>query len=139
MVKTYHDGLLIVGDAASQVKPTTGGGVVMGLHCAKIAGETAYEAIKHGDFSASFLSRYQVRWRKAIGFDMAVMRQIRLMFNRLPDNKLDKIIDLCSQWRLDEKLQRVKDIDFQGKALLPIVKSPSTWILAFYSFLASMM
>jgi len=138
LAKTYHDGLLIVGDAASQVKPTTGGGVIMGLNCAKIAGETAYEAIKHGDSSASFLSRYQRRWQKAIGFDMAVMRQMRLMLNRLPDRRLDKIIALCSQLRLNEDLRHVKDMDFQGKGILPIFKSPAAWAVATYSILLSL-
>jgi len=76
--KTYRNGFLAVGDAASQVKPTTGGGVIMGLTCAKIAGETAYQALQQNDFSEGFLSRYQQRWQKTIGFDMAVMRQIRL-------------------------------------------------------------
>jgi geranylgeranyl reductase family protein len=139
IAKTYHNGLLIVGDVASQVKPTTGGGVVMGLTCAKIAGETAYQAIQHGDCSENFLSLYQHRWKKAIGFDMAVMRQIRLMLNRLSDDELDKIISMCSELHVDETLQRIRDIDFQGKALLPIFKSPNTWIVAFYSFLASIM
>ena len=137
MAKTYYNGLLIVGDAASHVKPTTGGGVIMGLNCAKIAGETAYQAIKHGDCSENFLSLYQQRWRKAIGFDMAVMRQIRLMLNRLSDDKLDKLISLCSELHVDETLQEVKDIDFQGRALLPVFKSPNIWILVFYFFLAS--
>ena len=39
--KTYANGFLAVGDCASQVKPTTGGGVIFGLTCAKIAAETA--------------------------------------------------------------------------------------------------
>jgi flavin-dependent dehydrogenase len=128
-----------VGDAASQVKPTTGGGVVMGLNCAKIAGKTAYQAIKHEDYSENFLSLYQQKWHKAIGFDMTVMRQIRLMLNRLSDDKLDKLISLCSELHMDEKLQKVKDIDFQGKALLPVFKSPNIWTVAFYFFLASIM
>jgi digeranylgeranylglycerophospholipid reductase len=139
IAKTYYDGLLIVGDAASQVKPTTGGGVVMGLNCAKIAGETAFQAIQHGDCSENFLSSYQHRWKKIIGFDMAVMRQIRLMLNRLSNHELDKLINLCSELHVDETLRRVKDIDFQGKALLPILKNPNAWIVAFYSFLASIM
>ena len=138
LAKTYHDGLLIVGDVASQVKPTTGGGVVMGLNCAKIAGETAYEAVKHGDNSAGFLSRYQRRWQKAIGFDMAVMRQMRLMLNRLPDHRFDKIIALCSQLRLNEDLKRVQEIDFQGKGIMPIFKSPAAWTVAIYSILSSL-
>ncbi len=137
--KTYHNGFLAVGDVASQVKPTTGGGVIMGLTCAKIAGETAYEAKQENDFSESFLSRYQQRWQQAIGFDMAVMRRVRLMLNRLSDRKLDKIIELCSELNLNEAFQRIRDIDFQGKALLPIFKSPNAWIVAFYFFLASIM
>jgi len=139
IAKSYHNGLLIVGDAASQVKPTTGGGIIMGMTCAKIAGETAFQAIQHGDCSENLLSLYQRRWQKAIGFDMAVMRQIRLMLNRLSDDKLDKIICMCSELHVDETLQRIRDIDFQGKALLPIFKSPNTWIVTFYSFLASIM
>jgi len=138
IAKTYHNGLLIVGDAASQVKPTTGGGVIMGLNCAKIAGETAYQAIKHGDCSEIFLSLYQKRWKKAMGFDMAVMRQIRLMLNRLPDRRLDEIVVLCSQLRLNEDLKRVRDIDFQGKGIMPIFKSPAAWAVVFYAILSSL-
>ena len=137
MTKTYYNGLLIVGDAASHVKPTTGGGVIMGLNCAKIAAETAYQAIKHEDCSEDFLSLYQRNWQKAIGFDMAVMRRIRLMLNRLSDDKLDKIISLCSKLNMNEVLQEVKDVDFQGRALFPIFKSPKVWILLIYFFLAS--
>jgi len=138
IAKTYHNGLLVVGDAASQVKPTTGGGVIMGLTCAKIAGETAYQAVLNDDFSENFLSRYQQRWQKAIGFDMAVMRQMRLMLNRLSDRRLDKIIALCSQLHLSEDLKRVREIDFQGKGIMSIFKSPAAWTVALYSILSSL-
>jgi len=136
--KTYFNGLLVVGDAASQVKPTTGGGVVMGLTCAKMAAETACEAIRHGDYSEGFLSEYQRRWQKAIGFDMAFMRQIRLMLDRLPDRRLDKIIALCTQLHLDRDLKRVRDIDFQGRGIMPIFKSPAAWTVGLYSILSSL-
>jgi len=136
--KTYHNGFLAVGDAASQVKPTTGGGVIMSLTCAKIAAETAYQAIQQNDFSENFLSKYQQRWQQVIGFDMAVMRRIRLMLNRLSDQRLDRIISLCSQWHLDEELQKVRDIDFQGKALMPLLKSPAAWTVTLYLLFASL-
>jgi flavin-dependent dehydrogenase len=138
LTKTYHSGLLVVGDAGSQVKPTTGGGVVMGLTCAKIAGETAYHAVQCGDYSENFLSIYQQRWKKTLGFDMAVMRQIRLMLNRLPDSRLEKIISLCSQLHLDADLKRVKEIDFQGKGITSIFKSPAAWTIALYSIASSL-
>ena len=46
--RTYGNGFLACGDCASQVKPTTGGGVIFGLTCAKIAAQTASEALQTG-------------------------------------------------------------------------------------------
>jgi digeranylgeranylglycerophospholipid reductase len=135
---TYQGGFLAVGDVASQVKPTTGGGVVMGITCARIAGETAAQAVQQRDFSASYLSSYQKRWKQAIGFDMNAMRQIRLMLNRLSDKRLDSIVRLCSQLHVDEKLQDLDDIDFQGKAVLQLLKSPGAWTILMYSLLSSL-
>jgi len=136
--KTYHNRLLVVGDAASHVKPTTGGGIIMGLTCARIAGETAVEALQHNSLSEGFLSRYQEKWRQAIGFDMAVMRRMRLMLNRLSDKKLDNTISLCSQFRLGHELQKLEDIDFQGKAILQLLRKPGALAVALYSLVSSL-
>jgi len=136
--KTYSNGLLIVGDAASQVKPTTGGGVIFGLLCSKIAGEVAYEAIKTNDFSESFLSRYQSRWKVEIGFDLTVMCQIRKLLNRLSDKQLDKIISLCSTLGVDRILEEVGDLDFQGKSLIRMVRHPGVLVVALYLLFSSL-
>jgi geranylgeranyl reductase family protein len=135
---SYYDGLLIAGDAASQVKPTTGGGIVMGLNCAQIASETAYESIKQDDTSAAFLSKYQKRWQKMMGFDMVVMLRMRLLLNRLSDHQLDKIITLSSQLGLDKSLTQVGDIDFQGRGIQPLFKSPAAWAIAMYATISSL-
>jgi len=136
--KTYWNGLLVVGDAASQVKPTTGGGIVFGLLCSKIAGEVACNALKSNNFSAGFLSRYQSQWRKLIGFDLMAMRQVRKMLNRLPDEKIDKIIGLCSKLGVNETLEEVGDLDFQGKSLIRVIQRPTALIIALYSVLSSL-
>jgi flavin-dependent dehydrogenase len=138
LTPSYHDGLLIVGDAASQVKPTTGGGIVIGLNCAKIAGEVAYEALKQGDTSAAFLSIYQKRWQEKIDFDMAVMRRMRLVLNRLSDSQLDRIVAMSSQLGLDKSLTRISDIDFQGKGMQPLFRSPAAWTIALYMIISSL-
>jgi len=137
--QTYSSGLLIVGDAASQVKPTTGGGIVSGLLCSKIAGEVAYESLRNGDFSEAFLSRYQSRWRELIGFDLAVMLKMRKMLNRLPDEKIDKLISLCTKLGMDQILQEVGDLDFEGRSLVRMARYPTTLVIAFYSILSSLL
>jgi len=136
--KTYGNGFLVVGDAASQVKPTTGGGIIFGSLCSKIAGEVAYEALKSNDFSKGFLSQYQSRWRELIGFDLAAMRRVRKLLNRLPDDKVDKLIDLCSKFEVNKILEEVGDLDFQGKSLVRVVQHTSALIAALYFVFSSL-
>jgi digeranylgeranylglycerophospholipid reductase len=124
--KTYSDGFLAVGDAASQVKPTTGGGVIFGITCAKLAGEVAYEAVKTQDFSEAFLSRYQSRWKRLVGFDLAAMLRMRRMLDSLSDSRIDGMLVLCSRLGVDSVLEKVGDLDFQGRTLIPMIKYPST-------------
>jgi len=130
--KTYGNGLLIVGDAASQVKPTTGGGVVFGMICAKTAGEVAYEALKRGNFSESFLSRYEKLWKIKIGFELSTMLRLRKMLNRLSDRKIDKILQLCADLGLESVLEEVGDIDLQGRTLLRLFQKPKALLPILY-------
>ena len=136
--KTYSNGLLIVGDAASQVKPTTGGGVIFGLLCSGIAGKVAYEALQNHDFSEAFLSHYQLRWKQRIGFDLAAMGQIRNLLNRLSDDKIDKIVDLCERLGMDAVLEEVGDLDFQGASLIRMIRRPSTVVITLYSIFSAL-
>ena len=136
--KTYSNGLLIVGDAASQVKPTTGGGIIFGLLCSKMAGEVAYQGVKNRDYSENSLSRYQSRWKKAAGFDMMVMRRARKLLNHLTDEKIDKIIKLCAKLGIDKSLEEVRDLDFQGKLLIRLIRHPAMSIAALYFLLSSL-
>jgi len=136
--KTYGHNLLIVGDAASQVKPSTGGGIITGLSCAKIAGEIAFAALQHGDFSENFLSQYEERWRKAIGFQLNLLLKLRKMFNRLSDRKIDQIIELCQRFNVGECLSKVEDVDFLKKTLPSLMKNPQIFTVATYFFLSSL-
>lgn len=132
--KTYADGFLAVGDVASQVKPTTGGGVIMGLTCAQVAGEVAAHAVEADDFSGGLLRVYEARWRQKIEFDMKAMLFARKLLNRLSDREIDKLFNIAAKLRLNETLAHVKDVDFQGNALLRIVKSPSAVATLAYLF-----
>jgi len=130
--KTYANGFLVVGDAASQVKPTTGGGIIFGLLCARIAGKVAHEAIENRDFSEKFLSRYQFEWRKLMGFDLAMMLRLRKAVNRLSDDKLDKIINLCTKLEINKVLEETGDADFMGRSLIRMLPNPATLTTALY-------
>lgn len=135
--KTYVQGFLAVGDVASQVKPTTGGGVIMGLTCARIAGEVAARAIREGDFSADLLKQYETRWRQQLGFDMKAMLFARKLLNRLSDREIDKLFSVAMKLRLDEALIHVKNLDFQGMEAVKLAIRPSAlFTLAYFFFSA---
>ncbi len=134
IAKTYSNGFLAVGDAASQVKPTTGGGVIFSLTCARIAAEVACEAVKRNDLSAERLRLYQERCRDALGFDVRVMLKARKVLGAFSDEKLDKALQYASKMGLDKALRNVEEIDFQGRTLLAVLKKPAVWASLVYFF-----
>jgi len=136
--RTYHQGLLVVGDAASQVKPTTGGGVIFGLLCSKIAGEVVSEAIRNNDFSERFLSCYEKRWKALIGFELSLMRRLRIMLSSLSDKRIDRIIELCARLEIDRVLKKHGDLDFEGSSLIHMLSHPATFVLSFYFIFSSL-
>ncbi|MEM2688699.1 MAG: NAD(P)/FAD-dependent oxidoreductase [Candidatus Bathyarchaeia archaeon] len=134
-VKAYSNGFIAVGDAAAQVKPTTGGGVIFGLNCAKIAADVAAEALGKNDYTSTFLRLYQQRFTKLLGFDIKVMKVARKMLDKLPDKKLDKIIDFCKKIQLDLDLLGLKEVDFQGRTFLKTWNKPRVLATLAYSSL----
>jgi digeranylgeranylglycerophospholipid reductase len=123
--RAYTDGFLAVGDCASQVKPTTGGGVIFGLTCAKIAAETASEAVKQGDVSSNTLQVYQKRCSDLLSFDFNVMLRLRKFLNSLSDDKVDEMLRVCGRLGVDKAFSSEDEIDFQGKMMLKAMGKPS--------------
>ena len=125
--KTYTDGLLLVGDVAGQVKPTTGGGVVLGGMCAVMAAEVAAAAIDAGDTSARFLRRYEERWRGALGREFSTMLGARKFVNKISDENIDRIFDSLKSSGLEPTLERFVeegDMDVQSGVLRKALTHP---------------
>jgi digeranylgeranylglycerophospholipid reductase len=134
--KACTNGFLAVGDCASQVKPTTGGGVIFGLTCAKIVAQSVSEAIHRGDFSDYSLQAYQKRCSDLLGFDFSVMLRLRRFLNSFSDEKVDEILRVCGMLGLDEALRNEDEIDFQGKMLIKSLWKPSVLAtLAYFALL----
>jgi digeranylgeranylglycerophospholipid reductase len=133
--RAFGNGFLAVGDVASQVKPTTGGGMILGMNCARIAAEVANEAFDRNDFSAKYLGEYERRCDEFSGFDMRVMLRIRKMLNRLSDERLDDLIGFCSRFRIDEAFRNVDDLVLQARGFLRAAHSPQMFaVLAYFFF-----
>jgi digeranylgeranylglycerophospholipid reductase len=82
------DGLMVVGDAARQVDPLTGGGIINAMTAGKIAAMVAVEAVAAGDSTAAFLSRYEAGWQQAGG--RKNQRNYRLRTKFSPEQRVDE-------------------------------------------------
>lgn len=122
--KTYADGLLLVGDVAGHSKPTTGGGLITGGLCAKLAAETAVRALESGDVSMRTLRNFQKAWKRVLGAEYQAMKLARKVYNLLTDKVRDSIFRAIGSSDLRELIEEVGDMDFQRRTLLAIMKSP---------------
>ena len=120
--RTFGDRFLVVGDAAGQVKPTTGGGVILGGICASIAGKIASEAVACEDCSTSFLGRYETLWKDEIGKDFRSMLLARKVMNRLSDRAIDKLFNIVIKEDLQGLFSAEGDIDFQSSVILKMLR-----------------
>ena len=110
--------ILAVGDAAGQVKTTTGGGVFYGLLGAEVAVETACRAFERGDFSAAFLSRYEREWTRRIGSEQRIGLLFRRIGSMLSDRQIDAIFRTLRVTGLSARLARAAEFDWHARPTL---------------------
>jgi flavin-dependent dehydrogenase len=120
--RTYANRTLLVGDAAGQAKPLSGGGLYTGMTAAHIAAEVAVAALKEGDLSADRLSEYQRKWREEIGRELERGYLIRRAYLRLSDKRLEALGRTLDRPEVKEVLS-TGDIDFPSMLASQIIKA----------------
>lgn len=121
--RTYRDRLIVVGSAAGQVKPTTGGGIYYGLLCADIAANTLHLALACDTLSARNLSQYEREWKKKLGRELKVGYWARKLYERLSDNQVDRLFDIINSNGIDKVLLQANDLsfDWHGEVVLKLM------------------
>ncbi len=117
--KTTSNGVMLVGDAAGQVKPTSGGGIYMGAVCAKIAGEVAARASR----KEAELPEYEKRWRDRVGRELTIGMRIHKSIGKLSDENLDGFIAFLNKPEVRDVITEYGDMDHPSVLLQKLVKS----------------
>ena len=125
--RTVSDGVLLVGDAAGQAKPTSGGGLYTGIVCAKLAGEVAAKCAERGDTSAAALMEYERRWRRALGRELAFGLRVHRILARLSDPALNRIIAFLDDPEILDLLNEYGDLDYPSGVVKELLNSPHLW------------
>ncbi len=117
--KTTGNGVMLVGDAAGQVKPTSGGGIYIGAVCAKIAGEVAAKASR----KETGLEEYEKRWRVAVGRELSIGMRIHKSFGKLNDENLNEFISFLNNPKIREIITEYGDMDHPSVLLQKLIQS----------------
>jgi digeranylgeranylglycerophospholipid reductase len=110
--------VIVVGDAAGHVKPTTGGGIYYGLLCADIAVDVLGRAMTDGDFSARTLSEYERRLKKLLARELRIGRWSRRAFERMSDRRLERLFRIVQDSRTTQSLLNGPDFSFDWHSRL---------------------
>jgi len=87
--KSFSERILLVGGAAGQSKPWSGGGVIYGLTCAEIAAKIVEKAFRFNDFSEDALKEYEIGWRRKIEKQIKFGIAFRKFLEKSNDFQLD--------------------------------------------------
>lgn len=110
------NGLMLVGDAAHQANPISGGGIIQSILAGQIAGNVAANAVKEDNVSQKRLRQYPKEWYKIGGQTHVRSYRLKKAIYKLTDEELnntaDKINKLPSEKRTIVSIFKIALINY---------------------------
>ncbi len=112
---SVFDNLALVGDAAAQVKASTGGGIAIGGQCAMILGKIVGEG--------GSLDEYESVWREKFGRELRVHLAVHKFYSKLGDAEFEELFDAVDDeiLRIIEKNAEMESISGLGPVVMSYV------------------
>jgi len=123
--RSYSDRIVVVGEAAGQIKTTTGGGIYYGLLGAEIASDVINRAFKKGNFQGRTLSEYQRLWRRSLGREIVFGEYFHKFYSKLDDNSIDALFEAAEQDNFFSFISENGKFDWHKNAVTTILRSPN--------------
>jgi digeranylgeranylglycerophospholipid reductase len=101
-IQSVKDNLLLVGDAARQVDPITGGGLMHAIEAGKYAGETIAQAVKEQRFDSEMLMNYEKNWKDSFGKKLHRNYVAKEIMLDMEDKTLDMLADSLKDYKFEE-------------------------------------
>jgi geranylgeranyl reductase family protein len=113
--RSVSDRILAVGEAAGQVKTTTGGGIYYGLLCSEIAAEVLKQSFHKGDLRSRQLIKYENLWKSKLGGELRAGLWARKIMGKLSDQQIDRIFKfLREKAKVKELMERKAKFDYHS-------------------------
>jgi len=111
-------GIIRVGDAAGQSKPTTAGGIYTSGMGGVIAGRVVSKAVLKND--QSMIQEYERVWLGIFGKEFERMLILRRLFERLDNRAVERILQVMGNYT---HITMEGDFDLHSSVLLKVIKS----------------
>ncbi len=120
--KSYGDNLLALGEAAGQVKTTTGGGIYYGLVGARIAADVVLKNFPSRSFTKRRLAEYERTWRRALQKEIVIGHYARKVYSRFSDKQIDRLFDLARTDGIVPHVQATGNFDWQSRLIVELAR-----------------
>jgi len=100
----------------------------------RMAGEVAAEAVRVGDFSRGFLSKYEEVWREGWGRRMRDSRKVVKALDRLSDEDLNTLAGILTS---EDILNLANGVDVVGTVMRIMTRAPATVIKTLFTYLTA--
>ncbi|MDQ7843721.1 MAG: NAD(P)/FAD-dependent oxidoreductase [Armatimonadota bacterium] len=121
------DRMLIAGDAAGQVKATSGGGIYFSLIAGRLAALAAHRFLG-GDGGA--LAWYEAQWRRRFGRELHATAFARVTINHMTDGELNALIaSIGDDERFRRMVEQRGDTAYQSRLIAPALAATLRWSL----------
>jgi len=120
--RTFSNRLLVVGEAAGQVKTTTHGGIYYGLIGSQFAVETLKEAFREGNFDSDILKRYERRWRDTLDTEIKTGYMLRMFFSKLNDRQIDRFFKIAMNNGVMDIIHQKFRFDWHSDLIFPLIR-----------------
>ena len=107
-----YGNVILIGDSAGQVKPTTGGGLLYHVTAAKFLASSIYEK----------QWRYEHEFYKMFGKEIRLQKMVRNIFLNLSNQEVKELAEVITDKELAVLLMSMGDMDYHVTSLLRILK-----------------
>ena len=119
-----RDGLLLAGDSGGHGSTLVGEGIRFAIYSGQLAGQVAAEAVKAGNTSEKFLSRFDKQWRGRFGRDMDISYLINKRIANYTDEQWDNALDLMKRLTPAQMAQALRGDYSAGLVMGILARNP---------------
>lgn len=115
-----NERVIIIGDAGSQIKPTTGGGLIIGFKVSEIAKNNIVKALKEDDIN--LLNNYHNEFLDSYSKEFSYQFKVQKTLSLLSDNDIDYFFTNLKEKDCEKLISEYGEMDNQSSLVKQFLK-----------------